>query len=760
MTHKKEKTTLQKWSRRAFIGVGGLAGAGLVVGVGGYAWLTKNARRFSGKGFAVGDNILNAWVSIAPNNQITIAVPRAEMGQGVYTAVPMMIAEELNLTDLKLVKIFHPQPEPAYTGTYPQTHQLKASDGSLTFMEKVMHAVPTVATGGSSTIFDGWYQMRHAGAVALNMLKKAAAKRWDIDENDLIAEDGFISNTRNNEKFTYGELAEESKSFKVDKAPPLKAKKDRKLMGTSPQRFDIPEKVNGKAIYGIDVRKENLLFGATKLASFQDGVVESISNQDEIENMKGVKKVVMLEKGKGVVVIADNSWRAQNAANALELKETGNNKFSTEEAERQASDILENNKILANIRTKGNAAKILDDAEAIVEATYQLPYLAHACMEPQNATVLGKDGKADIWVGTQTPGVAQEAVAKATGLSKSDVTVNVTYLGGGFGRRLEGDFASYAAQAANAVPDTPVQVLFSREECMKNDVYRPYSKAYMRAKLKDDGIEAFEYRLAIESASEKALMRLKPILAPEPQEDQTSMGEGFSDQAYQYDNELLALGENMDTPVELGFWRSVGYSQGGFYYESFIDECAHAAGKDPLKFRKQILSESPRYIKVLDKVAEMSNWYNPAEGRYLGLSIHKAFFTIVAEVVELSKVSEKEFKLNKVYAVVDCGQYVHPGIIKSNIRGGINFGLTATLHGEVTFKNGVVEQTNFPTYDMIRLDVAPEIDVHIMENDEFPGGIGEPSVPPIFAAVTNAIFAATGDRVRSLPLAKHGYKFV
>jgi len=559
---KKERTTTQKWTRRAFIGVGGLAGAGLVVGIGGYAWLSKNAQRYSGYGFEEG-NSLNAWIRIHPDNNITIAVPRAEMGQGVYTAIPMMIAEELEVS-MDRIKIIHPQPEPAYAQTYNQNqHTLKSSDGTLTVFEKILHAVPTVATGGSSTIFDGWYQFRHAGAMARQMLEKTAAKRWGISEADVYAEDAHIYNKKTKEKLSYGELAEEAKSIEVPIGPTLKPKKDRKLMGTSPQRLDIPEKVNGTAEFGLDVRPEGLLYGAVKLASYQMGVVNAITNQEEVEQMSGVKKVVLLQKGKGAVVIADNTWNAKNASLALEFDETGDTNFSTADAEKMADDILQNNKMVATAIEKGKAAKILDEAENIVEATYQVPYLAHACMEPQNATVLVEEDKATIWAGTQTPGVAQETVANVTGFAKDKVLMNCTYLGGGFGRRLDGDYAQYAAEAAMTMKGTPVQVVFTREQCMHNDFYRPLTKAYFRAKLKDEGIEAFEFRLAIESVSQKALMRLKPFLAPEPADD-VSTYEGLNDQAYEFDNELVAFGQ-METPVDLGFWRSVGHSHGGFY---------------------------------------------------------------------------------------------------------------------------------------------------------------------------------------------------
>jgi len=749
---------MSKWTRRAFIGLGGLAGMGLIVGVGGYTYMGKQARRFSGKGFPAG-NSLNAWVRISADNQITIATPRAEMGQGVYTSIPMMIAEELDVS-MDRINVLHPQPEQAYSGTYPNTHELKSSDGNLNFMERLLHTLGAVATGGSSTIFDGWYQIRHAGAAAKLMLVKAAAKRWNVSASDCYTEDAHVINKKTKEKLSYGSLAEEARNMDVPIAPPLKSKKEWKLMGTSPQRLDIPEKVSGKATYGLDVRLDGMLYGAVKVATYQDGVVEVITNQEEIEKMAGVKKVVLLDGGKGGIVIANNTWNAKNAAQALEFQESGNNTFSSEEADAIAQDILDNNKMIFTAKEKGNAPAILAKADKIIEATYQVPYLAHACMEPQNATVLIEDGKATIWVGTQTPGVSQEKVAAVAGLGKWDVTVNCTYLGGGFGRRLDGDFAQYAAEAAKAMKGTPVQVVFTREECMRHDYYRPYTKSYFRAKLKEGGgIEAFENRLAIQSVGQSAMNRLMPMMAPKPQDD-FSTYEGFKDQVYEFDNERFAFGQ-METPVQLGYWRSVGHSHGGFYHESFMDECAHAAQQDPIQFRKNLLTKSPRHIAILNKLEEMTNWNTPLPaGKSRGIALHYSFRSIVGEVVELSKVGDKQFHIDKVYAVVDCGQYVHPDTIKAQISGGVIFGLSAALYGEITFKDGEVEQYNFPQYEMVRMNIAPLVEVHIMENEEFPGGVGEPGVPPIAPALCNALFAATGERICSLPLKKHGYSFV
>ena len=754
---KEGKPKKGKWSRRLFIGTGGLLGVGLVVGIAGNVYVNKQVKKYSGKGMGEGDS-LNAWIRIAADNTITVAVARSEMGQGVYTSLPQLIAEELEV-EMSRIKVIHPQPESPYANTFMLTQKGPNAFKGYSMMEKMLAFMPLIGTGGSTSIPDGWNNMRYAGATAREMLKQAAADMWGISTDQCMAENGYIINKGNQERASYGDLAAAATTIKLDGLPELKKKADYKIIGKPVQRLDIPEKINGSAEFGLDVRVDNMLYAAMRHPSTIGGKITSIKNTDEVEKMPGVKKAVLTEYG--AAVIADNTWRAVNGAKMLDLQEEdgGNGDISSASIKSRLTEILGETPI-AIPENSGDAAAVLADADQIVEGTYEVPYLAHATMEPLNCTVLINDEDAEVWVGNQGSSIAQTAAYEVSGIDKSAIKINTTYLGGGFGRRAEPDFIKKATAVAMEMKGTPVQTVFTREEDMRNDMYRPAALSQFKAVVNSKGeIEAWDNMMALQSVSQSSIGRMMPAMAPPPEKDEAT-SEGARDLPYECSNRRVAFG-NLDLPIQVGFWRSVGSSQNAFFTECFMDECANAANQDPYQFRKAKLKNHPRFEAVLDKVAEISNWNTPAEeNRYRGIALHKSFGSIVGEVAEIIKISDTEFKIDKFFCAIDCGNIVNPDTIEAQMEGGINFGLSAALFGEITWSDGSVDQYNFPQYDMVRLQHSPTVQVHIMDVDEYPGGVGEPGTPPAAPALANAVFAATGNRFRSLPLAKHGLTFV
>ena len=757
--NKKQRTRRQKWTRRAFIGTGGLAVTGLVIGVAGNAYVNKALKKYSGEGMGEGES-LNAWLRIAPDNTITVAVPRAEMGQGVYTSIPQLIAEELEV-DMSRIKVIHPQPESPYANTFMVTQTEPNIFKGYSMAEKLYAFLPVVGTGGSTTIPDGWNNMRYAGATAREMLIKAAADQWSVEPSDCRAENGFVINKGNNERLSYGDLAAVAKEIDLGELPELKKKADFKVIGQPVQRLDIPEKVTGDAEFSLDVRMEGLLYAAMRHPETIGGKINAINNEEEVSKMAGVKKVVLTEYG--AAVIADNTWRATTAAKFLDLDEEdgGNSGISTGIISSRMTEILDEEPIAVSEK-EGDVDAALNDSDKVIESTYEVPYLAHATMEPLNCTVKVADDntEAEVWVGHQASSIARDMVNQVTNVDKGKITINTTYLGGGFGRRAEPDFLRKAAAVAMHMPGKPVMTVFTREEDMRNDMYRPAAMSRFKAAISQDGeIEAWDNMMALQSVSNSALSRIMPAMAPSPAKDEAT-SEGARHLPYSFKNRRVSFG-NIDLPIQVGFWRSVGSSQNAFFTESFMDECAHAALQDPYLFRKSKLKDHPRFEAVLDKVAEISNWAShPGVNKFRGIALHKSFGSIVGQVAEIEKVGDQEYKIDKFYCVIDCGNIVNPDTIKAQMEGGINFGLSAALYGEITWTDGSVDQYNFPQYEMVRLNHAPNIEVHIMDVDEYPGGVGEPGTPPAAPALTNALFAATGNRIKKLPIVKQGYKFV
>lgn len=743
------------FTRRNFLISGGVLGTGLVVGVAGLNWqVNKKIKKYSGEGMGEGES-LNAWIRIAPDNTITLAVPRAEMGQGVYTSLPMLIAEELEVS-LDQIKVIHPQPESPYANLFFLTQEGSNIFKGYSMMEKLGAYLTIVGTGGSTSIADGFNNMRYAGATARKMLKMAAAERWKTGLDQVYAKEGYIVRVGSEEKLSYGELALEASKLEVKQLPKLKSKKDWKLIGTRAPRLDIPEKVNGSAVFGIDARPEGLRYAAIVHPKVIGGKITGIRNQEEVEQLPGVEKVILTEHG--VAVVANNTWRAKNASQRLRLMEdkAGNEGLNSERIQADLERIL-NEDPLATPEEEGDVEAELAAAETIIERTYSVPYLAHATMEPMNCTVLFEEDKAEVWVGHQGTSIVAERVAEVLGLKKDQVKVNITYLGGGFGRRGEPDFLVKAAAVAKELPGTPIQLIFTREEDMLNDMYRPAALSRFRAVVSKEGdILAWDNKLALQSVSNSSMKRMMPGMAPKPAKDEATV-EGAVHLPYEMKSRRTSFGD-YQSPILVGFWRSVGSSQNAFFTESFMDECAYASGMDPFEFRRAKLKNAPRFKAVLEKTAELGNW-GARDGLFRGIALHKSFGSIVGEVCTLRQLGAKNFKIEEFACVIDCGTYVNPDTIEAQLTGGVVFGLSAALYGEITWTEGAVLERNFPQYEMVRMQISPKMKVHIMEVEEYPTGVGEPGTPPAAPALANAIFAATGERVNSLPLKNLGYTF-
>ncbi len=736
--------------RRGFIITGGIVGGGLLVGIGGLTHVNRKIAQYSGYGMGEGTS-LNAFVRISPDNTITLAVSKTEMGQGVYTALPQLIAEELEV-EMSQIKVVHPQPEGPYANLFMAHEAPRDPFGDLTMMQKVFAYVPNIITGGSTSVRDDYDHLRVVGAMAREMLRSAAANKWGVDINRCKAENGNIANLDTEEQLSYGELAPEAAKEKAPKNPPLKKQSEFKLVGKSVARLDIPEKVNGRAVFGLDVRPENMKFAVIRHPSEVAGKILAVSNRDEVEKMPGVLGVVQIDEG--VAVVAETTWHARLGSDALQLEEETPTPV---DAIPQLKASLKGDpaKIWEDL---GDIEKVLSDSDQVLESSYEVPYLAHACMEPLNCTVLVDGDHAEAWTGNQSSTFIINGVYEGAGISKDKIICHTTYLGGGFGRRGETDFVLEAAKVAKHFPGTPVQLVYTREEDMRNDTYRPAVVAELSAGLSTKGITGWKKKVGAQGALAGLFARNIPMMPMKPEDDPSST-EGMRDLPYKMEAAYTDL-STVDLPMTVGTWRSVGHSQNAFFTECFMDECAHALGKDPYELRHEMLDESPRHAAVLDKLAEISNWkVDPDPGTFRGLALHKSFGSIVGEVVEI-RLDGKKIKIDRVYCVIDCGRTVNPAIIESQMQSGIVYGLTAALFGEIEVKDGKIIQSNFPNYEMVTMKSMPEVVTHIMEVDEYPGGVGEPGTPPIAPALVNTIFAATGERIRSLPLSKHGYSSV
>jgi isoquinoline 1-oxidoreductase beta subunit len=712
-------------SRREFLRAAASVGGGLVLALTLPACAPKRAASgISGAsaGGAAGGQI-NAWLKIAGDNTITVLVDRSEMGQGVYTALPTLLAEELEVP-LAAIRIESAPVGDAYVNV--------GNGGQI--------------TGTSNSVADAWDKLRLAGARARTMLIAAGADVWGVSPADCHARAGTVVNARG-ESLTYGRLAEAAAKLAVPKNVALKPPAQFTLIGRGLPRLDTPDKCNGSAEFGIDVRRPGMLYATLAQSPVLGGTVKEFDDS-AAARLPGVRKV--LQTPTGVVVVADHFWQAIKARDALKISwHTTNGSASLDDAAIRASL----HKALATdpgkaARAEGDVAKALRASRSVHTATYELPLLAHATMEPMNCTAEVTAESCDLYVGTQVQQMAQAAAAEAAGLPPERVRVHTTLLGGGFGRRLEIDFIPAAVAAAKAVR-APVQLIWTREDDMTHDYYRPPASIRLDAGF-DAGRKLVAWRFHSSSPS------ITARFAPDTTDPFDSVVEGAAN--YPYDVPNLSVNyTRQEIGIGVGYMRSVSHAINCFAIESFMDELAHASLRDPLAFRLELLEKKPRHRRVLQAAAEFAGWGRAPAGRHLGLALMEGYTTVIAQVAEIS-IEQGALKIHKISCTVDCGQMVNPKIVESQITGGIVFGLSSALWGEINVAGGQVRQQNFDAYRVLRHNEMPEVAVQLLASADPPGGIGEPSVALVAPALGNAIFAATGQRIRALPLAAQ--KFV
>lgn len=665
---------------------------------------------------------MNAFIHVSPDNIVTIVVAKSEMGQGVATSLPMLAAEELECDWRKIRFEFAP--------------------ASRVYFDP---AFGMQGTGGSTSVHSSWEPLRKAGATAREMLVAAAAQKWSVDASECHAENGEVIHMGTNRRATYGSLAEAAAKLPPPTDVKLKDAAQFKVIGKPFKRLDTPEKVNGRAKFGIDQRRPGMYHAVVLRCPVFGGKVASF-DATKAKQVQGVKDVVQISDG--IAVVADNTWNAMQGRKALDVQwDFGPNADVTTDSIFDTFAKSLDSKLGYSARKVGDAASALNGAATKIEAEYRAPYEAHACMEPMNCTADIREGEgADLWVPTQFQTPSQAAAAKIAGVSPEKVNVHTTFLGGGFGRRGWSDFVNEACETSKAMK-APVQVTWSREDDMQHDYYRPASLVRFSAGLDSDGkLIAFSAHVACDSI----MSWFYPGSIKNGFDD--SSVEGIIDTPYDIPN--IAVNYNLVSgPIPQGFWRSVGASQNGFFRECFIDEVAAAAKKDPYEFRRDLLQKNARNLGVLNLAAEKGNWGKPLpEGHYRGIAVVEAFNTYVAEVAEISLDKDKNVKVHRVVAAVDLGQPVNPAIIEQQVCGGVVYGLSQTLKGEITIDKGRVVQGNFDTFEVLRMNEMPHVEVYITDSHVAPPtGMGEPAVPPIAPAIYNAIFAATGKRLRKLP---------
>lgn len=719
--------------------------------------------------------VFNGWIKIRADGGVVLAMPRSEMGQGVHTALAMLVAEELDVP-LERVSLEQAGADTIYgnvamlVGSLP-FHPLEVDDSAAEgaprvrpakvrvgewMMGKLARELGINATGGSSSVADAWEVLRTAAATARASLLGAASLDWKLPVDELSVKNGVISHP-SGPSAHYGELAK----FAAVTPPgevTLKSRKDWKLVGRNAPRLDIPAKVDGSAIYGMDVRLPGMLYAAVRLCPMLGGSAGAIQANTALA-LPGVERLVRLPayagSTAGLAVVGKTWWQAQQAALAVPvdwqqrpagpLDSRGIEKALEAAVGGQEGDTF----YIKGAKKEGGKA----DAGSVrtVEAVYRAPYLAHATLEPMNCTAQVKEGKVWIWAPTQVPQMAVAIAARVAGVAPDDVHLTVTLLGGGFGRRLEVDCVAQAVRVALECGGRPVQLIWSREEDTTHDFYRPMQAARLSAAVNPDGHISLAIKSAGDAITPRWLERNLPSLAPPVDMPDKSTAEGLFDLPYGFAGQHMShVATRSGVPV--GYWRSVGHSQNAFFSESFIDELAWDAKQDPVAFRRSLLGDAPRHLAVLDLAASKAGWGSalPA-GRARGIALHESFGSIVAQVVEVSLLNGTP-RVHRVVCAVDCGTVVNPGMVAQQMEGSVVFALSAALHGRIEIEEGVVLQKNFPQYGMVGLAQSPLVETHLLPSERAPGGAGEPGVPPLAPALANALFSLTGKRLRTLPL--------
>ena len=724
-------------TRRQVILTGLAAGGGLLVAVG--LRPNQDIRRASERIAGVDEHLLTAFLKIGKDDTVTVIVTHCEMGQGVYTALPMLAAEELG-ADWSKVRVEHAPASPEFV----------SGQVLLTFLDQVTGYEPgaitrapmrwgasrtarmfdVMFTGASTSIRSNWVTLREAGAAARALLISEAAARWDVDEGDCDTADGKVVHAASTRSFRFGELAEAAARRKPPGRPTLRDPSRFTLIGTSVPRLDIPDKTNGRARFGVDVRPPGMKHAALRTGGFPGMTLGRYDDQAAMR-MPGVLAVVPLADA--VAVVAESWWEASQAAQAIDaefvLPESA--PADSEQAEQRIRSALDSAKRSRRLR-QGDSEAGLATAARQLEAEYVVPHLAHACMEPMNCTAWLHAGRCELWLPTQAPLRARSEAARVSGLRKRDVDVHTTLVGGGFGRRAEVDLVTQAVGIAKSVP-WPVQLTWNRTQDLQLGVFRPMVISRMRGGVDDDGqpVAWTQHYNGSDGGVD-----LLPYAVPNAQVEST----------------------DVDDALPWGHWRSVDHSQHCFFVESMIDELAALGERDPVALRRALLPSDSRLHGVLDRVAEASGWGEPLPpGHGRGVAISACFGAYVAEVAQVSVGEDGRVRVHRVDCALDCGRIVHPDTVRAQVEGGILFGLSAALREQISFHGHEIDQNNLDSYRLLGMPDAPEIHVHLIESQEAPGGVGEPPTPPIAPALTNALYAATGRRIRRLPLSSAGF---